>query len=61
MIGVTMDKIIIDVQDAKKRSIEDLFRSFSSGKNGLDSAEVEKRLQVYGQNEITEKKEESHC
>ncbi len=51
-----MDKLIIDVQDAKKQSIEDLFRSFSSGKNGLDSAEVEKRLQVYGPNEITEKK-----
>lgn len=51
-----MDKLIIDVQDAKKQSIEDLFRSLLSGKNGLSSAEVEKRLQLYGPNEIMEKK-----
>ena len=51
-----MDKLIIDVQEAKKRSIDDLIRSFSSGKNGLSSAEVDKRLQLYGPNEIIEKK-----
>ena len=51
-----MDKLIIDAQEAKKRSIDDLFASLTTGKNGLSSAEAERRLQVYGPNEVAEKK-----
>jgi H+-transporting ATPase len=51
-----MDKLVIDAQEAKKRSIDDLFLSLLTGKNGLSDAEAERRLQVYGPNEVVEKK-----
>jgi H+-transporting ATPase len=51
-----MDKQMIDLQEAQTRSVDDLLISLSAGKNGLSSAEAEKRLLVYGPNDIVEKK-----
>jgi H+-transporting ATPase len=49
-------KRIIDLKEAKKLSVDDLFKVFSTGDNGLSSTEAERRLQAYGPNEIIEKK-----
>ena len=50
-----MDKII-NADEAKKNSIEELLNKLSSNKKGLSSSESLKRLQEYGPNEISEKK-----
>jgi H+-transporting ATPase len=47
---------VISAQEAQKIPPEDLFKRLSSGKDGLTSAEVQKRLEEYGHNEIPEKK-----
>ncbi len=54
--GASVDKRIMDLLEVKKLSVEDLFKIFLTGSNGLASAEAEKRLQAYGPNEIVEKK-----
>ena len=51
-----MDKPIIDVQEAKKQTVADLFKSLSTGNQGLSGADAAEKLKVYGPNEIAEKK-----
>jgi len=46
----------ISTEDAKKLDTSTLFEKLESSKSGLSTAEVEKRLQEYGYNEIAEKK-----
>jgi H+-transporting ATPase len=46
----------INTEEAKKNSSNELFGKLSTGKTGLSSSEVEKRLIQYGPNEISEKK-----
>ena len=52
-----MDNIIINADEAKKSSFEELFKKLSSSKDGISSSQAQKRLQTYGPNEISEKKE----
>ena len=51
-----MDKIIINIDEAKKNSMKELLSKLSSNKNGLSVQEANQRLQKYGPNEIIEKK-----
>ena len=51
-----MDKIIINADEAKKKSLEELLKKLSSSKKGISSSQAQKRLQEYGTNEISEKK-----
>jgi len=44
------------MEEAKKASINELFKTLSSSEKGLSVSEVRKRLQEYGYNEIAEKK-----
>jgi H+-transporting ATPase len=46
----------MDAEDIKKASVEEMFTKLSSQKNGLSTAEAQKRIQQYGFNEIPEKK-----
>jgi H+-transporting ATPase len=46
----------ISTKDAKKASIDQLFKDLSSSKKGLSASEAEKRIQEVGPNEIVEKK-----
>ena len=46
----------MDAETAKKISIDELARRLSSDSKGLSAAEVEKRFQQFGPNEIPEKK-----
>jgi H+-transporting ATPase len=46
----------MDADDIKKASVEEMFTKLSSQKNGLSTAEAQKRIQQYGFNEIPEKK-----
>lgn len=46
----------MDIQEAKKTSLEELFSKLASEKNGIPSIEAKKRLEQYGPNEIIEKK-----
>jgi H+-transporting ATPase len=47
---------LVTTEEAKEATVDDLFDKLSSSKNGLSSAEAEKRLQRFGPNEIPEKK-----
>jgi H+-transporting ATPase len=51
-----MEKQIIDVNKVKEKPADDLLKQLSSSKDGLSGDEAKKRLDVYGPNEITEKK-----
>lgn len=51
-----MDKRLISINEAKKKSFKELFNKLSSNKKGLSSSEAKKRIQEYGMNEISEKK-----
>jgi H+-transporting ATPase len=51
-----MDQNIISMEEAKKASINELFKILSSSEKGLSVSEAEGRLQQYGYNEIAEKK-----
>jgi len=51
-----MDRIIVNVDEAKKNSLKELLSKLSSSKKGLSNSEAQKRLQEYGPNEISEKK-----
>ncbi|MCD1295094.1 plasma-membrane proton-efflux P-type ATPase [Methanocella sp. CWC-04] len=51
-----MDKKIISMEEAKKSSIDSLIGDLSTSRDGLSSSEVKDRLEVYGPNEIVEKK-----
>ena len=46
----------MDISEIKKLSVADLFKKFSSGKNGLSDSSVKERIEEYGFNEISEKK-----
>jgi H+-transporting ATPase len=52
-----LDQSVVTTEDAKKISIDELLNKLSSNWNGLTSTEAEKRLQLFGPNEIPEKKE----
>ena len=43
------------IKELKELSVEESFKKFSSGKNGL-SGSIEDRIKEYGYNEISEKK-----
>ncbi|RTZ93249.1 MAG: metal-transporting ATPase, partial [Deltaproteobacteria bacterium] len=45
----------LDTKAVEKASVEELFQTLGSGKEGLSIQEVEKRQKEYGVNEITEK------
>jgi len=47
---------IINIEEAKKISITDLFQKLSSNEKGLSGSEAKARLQIYGSNEIPENK-----
>jgi len=47
---------IINIEEAKKISITDLFQKLSSNEKGLSASEAKARLQIYGSNEIPENK-----
>jgi H+-transporting ATPase len=47
---------LINTQEARKNSFNELFEKLSTGSTGLSSSEVEKRLIQYGPNEISETK-----
>ncbi len=51
-----MNRSIMDISEIKKLSVADLFKKFSSGKNGLSDSSVKERIEEYGFNEISEKK-----
>lgn len=46
----------IDIQEAKNIKVSELMEKLSSSPSGLSSKEVQKRLQEYGYNEISEEK-----
>jgi H+-transporting ATPase len=53
-----MEKMIIDKKKAENTSIDELISEFETNpKTGLTNSEVENRVNEYGYNEITEKKE----
>ncbi|NQE52344.1 hypothetical protein C5S29_02040 [ANME-1 cluster archaeon GoMg3.2] len=47
----------ITTEEAKSIDIEELLKKLSADKNGLSASVAKDRLQKYGYNEITEKKE----
>ncbi len=47
----------ITTEEAKGKTIDDLFEKFSSRREGLTGSEAQSRVQAYGYNEIPEKKE----
>jgi H+-transporting ATPase len=51
-----MVQTILDREDAKKSSISDLLEKLNSNEDGLSGSEAKRRLQLYGFNEISEKK-----
>jgi H+-transporting ATPase len=51
-----MNRILLDISEIKKRSVENLFTKFSSSKNGLADSSAKDRVEEYGFNEISEKK-----
>ncbi|MFW9937113.1 MAG: plasma-membrane proton-efflux P-type ATPase [Candidatus Thorarchaeota archaeon] len=51
-----MEKNIITTEEAKKMDIEDVYSQLKTNKSGLSKTDAEKRLEIYGYNEIPEKK-----
>ena len=47
---------LLTTEEAKKVNVDELLSKLSAGKEGLSSAEAEKRIVQYGPNEIQEKK-----
>ena len=55
--NITMSQNILDDKEkVKESSIKDILKAVSSSKKGLTSKEAIKRLEIYGPNEIPEKK-----
>ncbi|MCD4783727.1 MAG: plasma-membrane proton-efflux P-type ATPase [Candidatus Eremiobacteraeota bacterium] len=52
-----MEKKILDSEEVKSASVEELYQELSTSEKGLTSDEVKQRLEQYGYNEIEEKKE----
>jgi len=55
--GVPTSESSISTEDATKATIDEVLGRLSATKEGLSSLEAQKRLQQYGPNEISEKKE----
>ena len=51
-----MEQNIIGMEEAKKVSINELFKTLSSSEKGLTESEAKKRIEQYGYNEIAEKR-----
>ena len=51
-----MELRTIDPEEAKKASITELMQRLSSSEKGLSGSELKERLEVYGYNEISEKR-----
>ncbi len=51
-----MSQGLLTTEEAKKTDIDELLKKLSANRKGLSSSEAEKRLQLYGPNEIQEKK-----
>lgn len=51
-----MEPILISPEEAKSMTVEEILEKFSAREQGLASQEAGERLQVYGFNEIAEKK-----
>lgn len=51
-----MERILMGMDEVKKTSITDLLKKFTAGEKGLPDKEAKGRLDVYGLNEIKEKK-----
>ena len=51
-----MEKQILDSEEIKKASIDELYELLSCSVKGLTGAEAKERLEKYGYNEIVEKK-----
>jgi len=51
-----MEKIVLDTENAKKSSADELYKKLNSSDKGLSSPEVSKRIETYGYNEIRERK-----
>ena len=51
-----MKNDVIEIEELKKISVEDLFKKFSSSEKGLSSAIATDSIKDYGYNEISEKK-----
>ena len=51
-----MEKHLLDSEEARKASIDELYELFSSSANGLSTSQAKERLGQYGYNEIVEKK-----
>jgi H+-transporting ATPase len=49
-------KEIIETEELKKLSVEELFKKFSSTEKGISDSSVSERIKEYGYNEISEKK-----
>jgi H+-transporting ATPase len=47
---------VINADEARNATIDDLYQKLSTDSKGLSSSEAKERLQQYGSNEITEKK-----
>ena len=54
--GDKQKKMQESAQDLEKKSIDDVFKQFSSNEKGLNDKEIKERNEKYGFNEITEKK-----
>jgi len=53
---IVMNSINISSEEAKKISVDDLFKKLSTDAKGLNSSDIDKRRSEYGFNEIPEKK-----
>lgn len=51
-----MEQDFVSTEDAKKISIDDLFRKLESQRDGISDSDAEERVQRIGYNEISEKK-----
>jgi H+-transporting ATPase len=52
-----MNQTKISTDEAKKTSVDELMNKLSSSKGGISEQEAKNRLQQYGPNEITKKRE----
>jgi H+-transporting ATPase len=55
-MGENMDRIVLNAEEIKSGSADEIMRKFLSSTKGLSSSEAKNRQAVYGYNEIKEKK-----
>lgn len=51
-----MDPVVLSTEESKKTAIPELFKKLDSDKGGISSSEAKERLNLYGFNEIEERK-----